>query len=382
MFSVTWLANMLQGGRSGIYRYIDQVTANLVANEGDCDLTMEVPPAEAELLAGRHCRLVKPLPGGPMMQCLAANGRGRGSDILHVPSYRRIPFVHRAKRLVATVHDLAPLHMPEKYGRARYHFLRDVMAKAIRRCDHVVTITEHTRNDLVASLGMDPERITVAPLGVDHARYCPGNRATALANVQAWNPAIGADFVCYTARIEHPGKGHMALIEAWAELQRQRRDLPQLVFAGAACERADEVLAAAERLKVPVIVTGFVPEAVLPDLYRACGLFVFPSRYEGFGLPPIEAMACGAPVCASRAAALAETAGPAAVIDPDQPQAMAATISALLDDEAARQLLSQRGIAWAQQYRWQRTAARTAMVYRRLLGQAQPMHTATTLAAA
>ena len=206
--------------------------------------------------------------GGPVGDLLASNWRDAGADLLHVPSYRRVPLLRTTRRLVATVHDLAPLHLPEKYGVARYHFIRDVVPHImLRRCDHLLTVTEHTRQDLITSFGIDAERITVTQPGIDHSRFNPGaapvgvhttgtgdaentmgNRAAALARLRAWCPALSTDFVCYTARIEHPGKGHIALLDAWRALAATRQDMPQLVFAGAPCERADEVMRHAEAI--------------------------------------------------------------------------------------------------------------------------------------
>ena len=172
----------------------------------------------------------------------------------------------------------------------------------------------------------------------------------------------------YTARIEHPGKGHTALIDAWSHWGNKTPHAPQLVFAGAACERSDEVIAYAKQRGVKVLYTGFVPDHLLAELYRACRTFVFPSRYEGFGLPPLEAMACGAVVASSRAAALAETAGPAAELDPDDPEGMADTIRRCNDDEPYRAQLRQAGMAWAQQFTWERCAREVVQVYAHVLG--------------
>ncbi len=355
---------MVQGGRGGIYRYVIELARRLAAMP-DIDLSLDCVRGEEHLFDG--LRLI-PAPrwarsGAFDLARVQLATRAPAGGVLHAPSYRRVPW-RAGGACVATVHDLAPLHMPEKYGFLRHQFLKRVVPVGLRRCDRILTVTEHTKADLVQAFAIDPQRIVVTPNGIDHARLCPGDRATSLAALRTWKPQLADDFVLYAARVEHPGKGHVALLDAWARLAVKRRDLPQLVFAGAAVERADEVFAHAAALGLAPLHTGFAPEALLPDLYRACRLFVFPSRYEGFGLPPVEAMACGAAVASSRAGALAETTGPAAMLDPADPEQMATMIERLLDDDAERFRLAAAGQAWAARFDWDATARATAAVYR------------------
>jgi len=364
---VTLLATMVQGGRGGIHRYVAELARCLAVDPG-IDLTVACLRGDEGLFAGLRTATRRPWPGGGLgdfARTLWAE-RAPAGGVLHAPSYRRIPWTPGGA-CVATVHDLAPLHLPEKFGRARQQFLKRVVPIGLRRCTHLLTVTEHTKRDLIDAFAIPPERITVTANGIDHARFRPSDRDAALANVRRWQPTLRDDYVLYTARIEHPGKGHVPLLDAWAILRGRHRDLPQLVFAGAAVERADEVFAHARWLGIDVLVTGFADDAVLPDLYRACRLFVFPSLYEGFGLPPIEAMACGAPVASSRCAALAETAGPAAELDPTSPEQMADVIGRLLDDAGARAALVSAGREWAARFTWEATATATAAVYRQAL---------------
>ena len=362
------LATMVQGGRGGIHRYVHELARRLAVRP-DIELSIDHLAHEAELFAGLGGAR-QAAPGwdrGGLRDLLRAHVQVRApaGGLLHVPSYRRVPWLMGGP-CVATVHDLAALHQPEKYGWLRHQFLRRAVPPALRRCAAIITPTRHTADDLVMQLGLPAELITVIPNGIDHAVLRPGDRHEALARVQAWQPQIARDFVLYLARVEHPGKGHTALLDAWAQLAATRRDLPQLVFAGALVERHAEVLAHARSLGLSPLCTGHVPEALLADLYRACLLKVFPSRYEGFGLPPVEAMSCGAPVASSRAAALAETAGPAAVLDPDCPESMAAVIAHLLDDSAARAALAAAGPPWAARFDWDATTEQTVAVYHRV----------------
>ena len=355
---------MIQGGRGGIYRYVIELARRLAAMPGIA-LSLDCVRGDEHLLGGLALRPVSrwARAGACDLARVQLATRAPAGGVLHAPSYRRVPW-RAGGACVATVHDLAPLHMPEKYGFLRHQFLKRLVPVALRRCDRILTVTEHTKADLVDAFAIDPQRIVVTPNGIDHARLRPGDRAAALAALRTWKPQLAEDFVLYASRIEHPGKGHVALLDAWARLAAPGRDLPQLVFAGAAVERADEVFAHAAALGLKPLHVGFVPEALLPEIYRACRLFVFPSRYEGFGLPPVEAMTCGAAVASSRAGALAETAGPAAVLDPDDPEQMAATIGRLIDDGDERARLAGAGIAWAARFDWDATARATADVYR------------------
>ena len=364
---VRMLATMIQGGRGGVYRYVLELASRLERRD-DVVLEVETRPEESSLLPVKRQRHTPIWDRGPVLDLMRAQATARPPDggILHVPSYRRAPWF-AGERIVVTVHDLAPLHLPEKFGRARHLFLKHFAPRALERCARIIAVTEHTRRDLMEQFGLPGETITVVENGIDHGRFCPGERDAARARAQAALPQLGREFVLFLARIEHPGKGHVPLLEAWARLARSGRDMPQLVFAGSPVERAQEVFARARELAIEPLCTGYITDDVIVDLYRSCLLFVFPSLYEGFGLPPVEAMACGAPVASSRRAALAETAGPAATLRPEEPEQMADVIARLLDSDEDRAELRARGLIWARRFDWDDTVSRTLEVYRAVL---------------
>jgi glycosyltransferase involved in cell wall biosynthesis len=360
------LGTMIQGGRGGVYRYVVEL-ATRIARDPRFALEVDVLRGDEKWLPGLRQRPAPAWDTGALRDLIRAHlsARAPKGGLLHVPSYRRVPWLG-AHDTVATVHDLAPLHMPDKVGQARYRFLKHVVPLSLRRCRHLIAVTQHTADDLNRQFGIPAARISVILNGIDHATFCPGDGVQALARCRVWCPALEPGFVLYLARLEHPGKGHVALIDAWSRLPADR---PQLVFAGAHVERADEILAHAKTRGVPIVAPGFVPDdATVADLYRACKMLVFPSRYEGFGLPPVEAMACGAAVATSRRAALAETAGPAAEIDPDRVEEMTATLRGLIEDPAARARLAGEGLQWAQRFDWDRAAAEHAELYLKLAG--------------
>jgi len=359
---VKMLATMIQSGYGGVGRYVMELAPRL-DRMPELDLETLLLEKESDLLDVSKRRSAPAWDKGAFVDLLATQSlvRPPQEGIIFSPSYRRVPLAW-AHRTVVTVHDLAPLHMPEKYGIPRYQFLKRFVPQTLRRAAKLIAVTEHTKRDLVEQLGLEPSSIEVIWNGIDHQTMHPGDPAASLERVQRWNPEIASDFVLLLARIEHPGKGHVPLLEAWSILQRRRRDLPQLVFAGAAVERSKEVFDRAAQLGVEPLVTGFVPGELVPDLYRSTRIMVFPSLYEGFGLPPVEALACGAPVASSRRAALSETAGPASELDPEDPEQMADAIERLLDDETLRTTMRREGFAWTRQFDWSLAAKKTAKV--------------------
>jgi glycosyltransferase involved in cell wall biosynthesis len=233
----------------------------------------------------------------------------------------------------------------------------------------VLTVSEATKRDLVEFVGLSPERVTVTPLAADPAVFFPGDRVAAASHVAARFGVTGP-FVLYIARIEHPGKNHARLIRAFDRL-KTRTGLPhKLVLAGSDRERASEVHAeaASARHARDIVFTGFVPSDSVADLYRAADVFAFPSLFEGFGLPLLEAMACGTPVVAADVASLPEVAGDAArLIDPRDEQALAAALEAVLTDPVLHADLVARGRLRSEAFSWQRTARQTLDVFLRFV---------------
>jgi glycosyltransferase involved in cell wall biosynthesis len=263
--------------------------------------------------------------------------RLRGADLVHYPLTLRIPPVAPS---VVTLHDVQHLDLPGMFPRSELLFRRIAWHRSVRAADRLIVMSEFVRERGVAQLGLDPARIRVVPLGLDHAALTPGTEER-------------QPFLLYPARA-WPHKNHRRLFEAFGLLRRERPEL-RLVLTGGSFSA----------VPAGVEVRGRVPERQLVGLMQQASALVFPSLYEGFGLPPLEAMACGCPVASSNAGALPEVVGDAArLFDPDDPRAIAA---AVLDVLAAPEEWRRRGIARAALFSWDATARATEAVYRELL---------------
>jgi glycosyltransferase involved in cell wall biosynthesis len=242
-----------------------------------------------------------------------------------------------------TVHDLQHETYPEFFSLAELAYRRVLYRRAVTSSRIVIAISEHARETLIATYGLDPARVVAIPLGIDQNRLRPGDE-----------PRL--PFLLYPAN-PWPHKNHVRLYEAFALLRHVRPDL-RLVLTGSGHVAAS--------LPVGVETRGRVPDDELISLYRTASALVFPSLYEGFGLPPLEAMACGCPVTVSRATSLPEVCGDAAeYFDPLSPEDIARAIAAVLDDPDA---YVQRGLARARLFTWEGTARSHEDVYRRLAG--------------
>lgn len=259
------------------------------------------------------------------------------ADVVHFPLTVPVP----ATRLpvVITLHDVQHLDLPRLFSRAQRLYRRVAYDRAARRAAAVIVPSEFVRGRAVALLGLDPDRVHVIPHGLDHAVFRPG-------------PEERESFLLYPARA-WPHKNHERLLAAFALIRRDRPRL-RLVLTGGGTER----LAGPTGVEA----LGSVPLATLVGLYARAACVVFPSLYEGFGAPPLEAMASGAPVAASSAGSLPEVCGVAAVLfDPRSPEGIAAGVEEALERaEELRQL----GIAHAAGFTWESSARAHAEVYR------------------
>ncbi|MBA3530409.1 MAG: glycosyltransferase family 4 protein [Ardenticatenales bacterium] len=267
---------------------------------------------------------------------------------------------------IATIYDLTFLHVPEAFRPLNRLYLRTMTQVSARRATHLCAIAEHGREDIARQLGVPLEKITVVYPGLDPAFATPPSAS----EVDDFRRRRGLPerFVLYVGTLE-PRKNVPALIHAFAAIRRRVPGV-KLVLAGGKGWGFDEIFAEVERLGLgdEVHFPGFVPQDELALWYAAAELFVYPSRYEGFGLPPLEAMACGTPVIVSHATSLVEVVGDAGrMVSPDDEEALAEAMVALLTDPSAQASCRAQGLAQAARFQWRNSAATQAAVYQRVL---------------
>jgi glycosyltransferase involved in cell wall biosynthesis len=280
-------------------------------------------------------------------------------DLLHAP-VNVVPLL-AAVPAVVTVHDLAFMAMPERFLPAKRRYLETFTRLTMRKARHVIADSAHTRADLITLLGVPPERVTAVPLGVNRDFHPPDEEARTLFRARENLPGR---YLLYLGTLE-PRKNLVALVRAYARLRKRGLEWP-LVLAGGKGWLYEDIFRAVEEegLAEHVRFPGYVRYEDQPLWYGCATLFVYPSTYEGFGLPVLEAMACGAPVVASNASSLPEAAGDAALlVDPHDEEALAAAVERLAGDGALRADLAARGLARAALFPWSRTAAETVRVY-------------------
>ncbi len=273
---------------------------------------------------------------------------------------------------VVTVHDLSFLRYPRAFRRFNRAYLAWMTRVAVRKAVRVIAVSESTRQDVIALCGAAAEKVVVVPNGVT-PDFCPADRQAVAAFRQS--RGLPERFILFLGTLE-PRKNIERLIEAYAHLtQRQWRGAgtaPMLVIAGAKGWFYDTIFARVAQLGLAerVIFPGFVPAEELPWWYRAAEIFVYPSLFEGFGLPVLEAMACGTPTITSNVSSLPEVAGDAALlVAPNDPTALAEAMARVLDGPDLAAWMRAVGLEQASRFSWQRTAAETAAVYDAALGE-------------
>ncbi|MFO0773139.1 MAG: glycosyltransferase family 1 protein [Nitrospiraceae bacterium] len=283
-------------------------------------------------------------------------------DLLHLP-YDSCLAWPRSPVLV-TIHDVKPLIFGTPTRRRNLHERLESWAVGDRwaKIDHVVTISQCSRRDILAHCPVQPDRVSVVYAGVDTARFTPYSGADSPHAHRPQRPYV----LCVAG--DDPAKNVETLVDAFAQLPPALREAHELVLVGDVQKRqVVRQRVAQHRLEAQVCWMGLVDDATLIGLYRGARVFAFPSRYEGFGLPPLEAMACGCPVVSSQASSLPEVVGDAGLmVDPSDVPALAQALTRVLTDDALREMLVARGAARVQEFTWDRAASEMAALYGRL----------------
>jgi glycosyltransferase involved in cell wall biosynthesis len=273
-------------------------------------------------------------------------------------------------RTVVTIHDLGFIRFPERYKKAKRLYLHALTALSAKRAKHLITPSEAIRREVIELLKIKPERVTAIAEGVsgDFKPY-------PVETVEEFRREKGlpARFVLYVGTLE-PRKNIPLLIKAFARWRNENpagADGVRLVLGGAKGWFYEEIFRLVEQLGLSEVTDfpGYLREADLPLWYNSARCFVYPSVYEGFGLPPLEAMACGCPVITSDASSLPEVVGEAGImIKPDDEVGLTAALNRLLTDEAAWAAYREKGLTRAARFTWQEAARQTLRIYRQIVG--------------
>ena len=292
----------------------------------------------------------------------AASHRDR-LDVLHV-QYVGPPWHHG--RLVVTIHDLAFLRIPRSFPRGQAWRLRWQVAFNARHAAAVITVSDYSRRDLTSAYGIPESRISVIPAGID-SDLVPVRDPAALAAVTR-GLGIAHRYLLMLGRL-NARKNVLGVLQAFERIRPGLAEPAQLVIAGPRDYRTDELdrAIAASPCRADVLRVGQVDAGALPALLSGAAAFVYPSFFEGFGFPPLEAMACGAPVICSSVTSLPEVVGDAALtVDPSRVDEIATAMQAVLSDAELRASLVRKGAQRVREFSWRTTAERTLEVYRRM----------------
>jgi glycosyltransferase involved in cell wall biosynthesis len=286
-------------------------------------------------------------------------------DLFHATNLV-MPPLRKAKGIL-TLYDLTFMLLPSYHVKGMHSFVEEVKRSA-GRADGLIAISEHTKRDVMEFLNIPEERIRVTLLAADE-QFRVIKEPDAIQSVVS-RYGIDREYILYTGTLE-PRKNIVTLVQAFHDLKRDSGIPHRLVLAGKKGWLFDDIFSAVEKLDLvdDVIFTGYVPDGDLPYLYNGASLFAYPSRYEGFGLPPLEAMACGCPVVTSNTSSLPEVVGDAGImVDPEHSDDLADAMQKVLSDSSLRDSLRSKGLARAATFSWNRCARETLEIYHQVTG--------------
>lgn len=295
---------------------------------------------------------------------LPALARRDGLDLLHYVDHA-LPLWRRPCPVVITVHDLAFYRLPQMYNFSRRRYKKFVGLRSVRLAARVITPSRATRDEIIDLAGIAPEKVTVIPYGLDE-QFRPVSDEAQQRTREEFD--LAGPYFLFVGTLQ-PRKNLRHLISAFAQLVHEQGIPHELVLAGGEGWLSGDLVrfAGENRVADRLRLFGSVPQDKLPALYNCSESLVFPSWYEGFGLPPLEAMACGVPVIASNRTSIPEVVGEAGLlVDPQDIDALAAAMQRVIDDKNLRSKLCHAGPERARQFSWDRAAEATMDVYRQV----------------
>jgi glycosyltransferase involved in cell wall biosynthesis len=356
--------HLLSTTHTGIQHYIRALIPELVTQAVSHEVVLYGEPAQLSLSSDGRLRWVaasRPLRSGAQrvlweQLILPRLLRRDGVRVFFSPAFI-LPILWGGAGVV-TVHDLNFEISPETIHPIRRAYLRRITRWSVHRARKVIAISQSTASDIARLYRVSGEKLAVIPYGLD-AIFTPEN-------ARAWEPmarsrySLPQRFLLFVGTLE-PRKNLPRLLEAMA-LARRQANLPPLVLVGAPGWQHERILAQARQQGIEdhIVFAGYIPREHLPGVYAAASALLYPSLYEGFGLPPLEAMGCGTPVLASNTSAMPEVIGDGGLlVDPRDVQAIAEGILRITQDERLRHQMVERGLELARRFRWNEAARRT-----------------------
>ena len=370
---VAWDAQLGGRNQTGTGVYATQLLSHL-RESGSLDVRVVEgwrPARWRGGIAGRVARTLMEL--GWTHAALPVAVKRIDADVLHAPAFVAPLWGNRP--VVVTIHDTLYHRYPEQYAGWWRRYMNLVMPRVVARAAAVIVGSNHAKKDLVRDYCADPARIHVVYYGVDHDRFRPTPGPHPDPALRQYG--IRCDYVLHVGALV-TRKNIPLLLESVARLKsRGQWGEHQIVLAGKPAPGmpgADAIHAAVTRfgLTHDVVFLGHVPDRLLPALYAGARMLAFPSRYEGFGFPLIEAMACGTPVVAASGSSVTEVvAGAGQLVQVNDVEALAGALNQVLTDPLTRERLRARGLARAAEFTWERTAQQTAAVYQQVVAESR-----------
>jgi glycosyltransferase involved in cell wall biosynthesis len=349
---------------AGVRRYISELVPALLASDGSLDLVALGGAADSVPTGVHHVREPwhPPTNLGWVTVGIPRAARRASVDLIHSPAYTGP--LRAAVPTVLTIHDVSYERHPEWYPYRRDWLRRTFYRRSARAAAHILTVSEFSRGEIAAAYGISPDRLTVAPLGASEI-FGKGDAPLSVSLPEG----VARPFLLHVGDL-HERRNLSIVVHALMDARRRLAPPSlSLVLAGVDRGVGDRLAAVAadDGAAEAVIRLGAVSEPTLRSLYHGAVALVYPSRYEGFGLPLVEAMASGTPVLASRAASIPEVVGESGILlDPDDPTRWADAIVHVMSDPVLRARLRADGLTRAAMFTWERTARITLDVYRRV----------------
>ena len=287
-------------------------------------------------------------------------------NVLHLP-WHSAALLIKIRPVVLTIHDLTEYRLSTHYSRSRRLYRKIMLPISSRLADRIIAVSEYTKSDIVRFLRVSSSKIDVVS-NAPSSRFKPLS-VTEYKSVLKNKYGIAEPFILYVGQIQHPNKNLVRLLRAFCKIGSDFGVHHKLVLCGKKHPSADIVYRTVNELhlKKDVIFTGYVPDEDLPYFYNNADLFVYPSLFEGFGIPPLEALSCGTPVIASNTSSLPEVIGNAGIlVNPYDVDEIASSMIKVLRDETLQDKMRQKGLKQAEKFSWRKTAIMTLEAYKKV----------------